>query len=572
MSSILRFSSLFSNSLVKKINNRSVTQVRTYESAKIKHSNYFKSIVGDTHVITEGDEKKKYNIDWTGTYESDCIVCFPNSTYQVSKILSYCNQHNIAVVPQGGLTGLVGGAVGLGKDELILSLARMNQIIEINETDSLLKCEAGCILENLQSLCAKSNLIVPLDLGAKGSCMIGGNIATNAGGLHVVKYGSLQHTVLGLEVVLADGTVLDMMRTSQKDNCGYHLKHLFIGAEGTLGVITKVCLSLSHKPNVTNVLFAKLADFSKVTDLLSASKRILEGSLHAFEFMDAICLTKALRLQAPHLLMNLGETVMPKAPSSSGGGFSGEVCVLIETGGAIESLEQHRLEYFLSEIIEGGLVEDAVLAHDSTQEKALWQIREHIPVALLEMTKQSRPHIHSKLHKFDLSLPLREVPSFLTELEKTLTEVEGFNLHGGKQETRKRGWCRVQFFNFGHAADGNIHLNIISTIKATNEVVDRVKGELIGLEAVPEDLIENAKKDVKETIEKHVYSLISKRKGSISAEHGIGQQKAKILEKLNETRSSEEMSLMRAIKLTLDPKNIMNPGKVLTAESLTPKT
>ena len=209
--------------------------------------------------MTESFDIEKYTIDWTKVYRGGTVVCFPRTTEDVSEILSFCDTHKVGIVPQGGNTGLVGGAVGLAGirgDQLIMSMEKMNSIISIEE--SVLVCEAGCILENLNIECTKRGYIVPLDLGAKGACMIGGNVATNAGGLRVLRYGTLHGTVLGLEVVQADGTVLDMLRTLRKDNCGYHLSHLYIGSEGTLGVITKVAIALALKPNSTAVVWAKV--------------------------------------------------------------------------------------------------------------------------------------------------------------------------------------------------------------------------------------------------------------------------------------------------------------------------
>jgi D-2-hydroxyglutarate dehydrogenase len=231
--------------------------VHTYSPA-YTHVQAIQRIVGEDHVLVGESDMEPYKQDWTETYAGGSLVCFPKSVVEVSELLKYCNANKIGVVPQGGNTGLVGGAVGTSKDELILSLKRMNRVLEVDASAGVVTCEAGCVLELLNSEVAKQGFAIPLDLGAKGSCMIGGNVATNAGGLRVMKYGSLQGNVLGLEVVLADGTVLDMLRTLRKDNCGLHSKHLFVGSEGTLGVITKVSLLLVTKPTYSTVLFAKV--------------------------------------------------------------------------------------------------------------------------------------------------------------------------------------------------------------------------------------------------------------------------------------------------------------------------
>eukprot|EP01038_Epipyxis_sp_PR26KG_P018372 gene18372-25882_t len=223
-----------------------------------EHKKIFENIVGSDNVLS-GDDIDKYTIDWTKNFKGGTLVCLPANTDDVSSILKYCNLHNIAVVPQGGNTSLVGGSVGksIGSGELIISLQRLNHIIEINEESSFITCEAGCILENLNNNLQDYNYQIPLDLGAKGSCMIGGNIATNAGGLRFIKYKSLHANVLGLEVVLANGKVLNMLRSLRKDNVGYSLKNLFIGSEGTLGIITKVSIALATKPKYTNVILTK---------------------------------------------------------------------------------------------------------------------------------------------------------------------------------------------------------------------------------------------------------------------------------------------------------------------------
>ena len=234
------------------------TRARSYKAASA-HIADFQDLIGNENVISDAFDIEKYTVDWTKVYKGGTVVCFPRSTEDVSKILRFCNSNRIAVVPQGGNTGLVGGGVGLSGDEgdqLIMSMEKMCSVKSIDE--SVLICDAGCILENLNIECGKKGYIVPLDLGAKGACMIGGNVATNAGGLRVVRYGTLHGSVLGLEVVQADGTVLDMLRTLRKDNCGYHLPHLFIGSEGTLGVITKVAIALALKPRCTAVVWAKV--------------------------------------------------------------------------------------------------------------------------------------------------------------------------------------------------------------------------------------------------------------------------------------------------------------------------
>jgi D-2-hydroxyglutarate dehydrogenase len=250
--------------------------VHTYSPAS-SHVQAIQRIVGEGHILVGESDMEPYKQDWTRTYAGGSLVCFPQSVVEVSELLKYCNANKIGVVPQGGNTGLVGGAVGTSKEELILSLKRMNRVLELDASAGVVTCEAGCVLELLNSEVAKQGFAIPLDLGAKGSCMIGGNVATNAGGLRVMKYGSLQGNVLGLEVVLADGTVLDMLRTLRKDNCGLHSKHLFVGSEGTLGVITKISLLLVAKPTYSTVLFAKV-----ILHIVVVGKYYLRTALQSF--------------------------------------------------------------------------------------------------------------------------------------------------------------------------------------------------------------------------------------------------------------------------------------------------
>lgn len=215
-----------------------------------------RSLLGKENVLDHDIDK--YTTDWTKSYRGGGVVCLPGNTADVSAVLQYCNNRGIGVVPQGGNTGLVGGAVGRSAQELILSLSRMNRIFEVDADTRVLYCEAGCVLETLMQAAEAKNLVIPLDLGAKGSCMIGGNVSTNAGGLRVIKYGSLHSNVLGLEVVLADGSVVDALRGLRKDNCGYQSAHLFIGAEGTLGVVTKVAIALHSEPARVAVALIKV--------------------------------------------------------------------------------------------------------------------------------------------------------------------------------------------------------------------------------------------------------------------------------------------------------------------------
>uniref|UniRef100_A0A0D9WWC1 Probable D-2-hydroxyglutarate dehydrogenase, mitochondrial n=1 Tax=Leersia perrieri TaxID=77586 RepID=A0A0D9WWC1_9ORYZ len=282
----------------------------TYSVLNSDDVSYFKSILGESGVVQDEDRVAVANVDWMGKYKgASQLLLLPKSSNEVSKILSYCNSRRLAVVPQGGNTGLVGGSVPV-----------------YDEVNGILTCEAGCVLENLSSFVENKGFIMPLDLGAKGSCHIGGNISTNAGGLRFIRYGSLHGNVLGLEVVLADGTVLDMLTTLRKDNTGYDLKHLFIGSEGSLGVVTKIAILTPAKLPSTNVAFLSCNDYISCQKLLLAARRSLGEILSAFEFMDRHCINLAMKyLEGVH-------NPLPVSPYN--------FYVLIETTGSDESYDK----------------------------------------------------------------------------------------------------------------------------------------------------------------------------------------------------------------------------------------
>ncbi|XP_043814438.1 D-2-hydroxyglutarate dehydrogenase, mitochondrial isoform X3 [Manihot esculenta] len=263
---------------------------------------YFKGVLGEKNVVQDEDRLEFVNADWMHKYKgSSRLLLLPTTTDEVSQILKYCNSRHLAVVPQGGNTGLVGGSVPVF-DEVIVSMSSMNNVIDFDEVSGILVCEAGCILENLISFLDNQGFIMPLDLGAKGSCQIGGNVSTNAGGLRLIRYGSLHGTVLGLEAVLANGNVLDMLGTLRKDNTGYDLKHLFIGSEGSLGIVTKVSILTPPKLSSVNIAFLACKDYLSCQRLLLEAKRKLGEILSAFEFLDS----EAMDLGIPEALMRAG--------------------------------------------------------------------------------------------------------------------------------------------------------------------------------------------------------------------------------------------------------------------------
>ncbi|XP_002923192.2 D-2-hydroxyglutarate dehydrogenase, mitochondrial [Ailuropoda melanoleuca] len=369
-------------------------------------------------VITDPEVLEASNVDWLRTVRGcSKVLLRPRTSQEVAHILRYCHERNLAVNPQGGNTGMVGGSVPVF-DEIILSTALMNKVISFHSVSGTLVCQAGCILEELSRYVEERGFIMPLDLGAKGSCHIGGNVATNAGGLRFLRYGSLHGTVLGLEVVLADGTVLNCLSSLRKDNTGYDLKQLFIGSEGTLGVITAVSIQCPPKPRAVNVAFLGCPGFAEVLQTFSTCKGLLGEILSAYEFMDAECMwlvTRHLRLASP----------VQESP----------FYVLIETSGSRAGHDAEKLSDFLDQVLSSGLVTDGTVATDQMKLKALWALRERISEAL------SRD---GYVYKYDLSLPTERLYDLVPDLRARL------------------GSRAKHVVGYGHLGDGNLHLNVTS--------------------------------------------------------------------------------------------------------------
>ena len=440
---------------------------------------------------------QKYNADWTRKYQGrSTIVLRPQSTQEVSSILKYCNERRIAVVPQAGNTGLVGGSVPI-ETEVVLSVEKLNTIQGLDETTGILKCDAGCILQTLQEFAADRGHLVPVDLGAKGTCQIGGNVSTNAGGSYYFRYKSLHANVLGLEVVLADGgRILDLSYSSAnlKDNTGYDMKHLFIGAEGTLGIVTKVALQCPRLPQSRCAAFLACESFEHVTKLLQEAKSHLGEILAAFEFMDAS-------------ILKIVESTGKELPLSDVYPYN----VLIETHGSLEEHDQAKLEKFLDLVLEDGMVVDGILAQNYGQVNEFWNVRE-----------SCNPSIASSgyVYKYDVSLPVEDFPSFSEEMHRRLAPVNS----------------NIVTANWGHCADGNLHFNAVVPNQYEKDP------ELLSI------------------LEPHIFESVLKRGGSISAEHGLGQQKNKYLTMVHDEGKLESM---RAIKQLFDPNGILNPFKFL---------
>ncbi|KAM6916836.1 D-2-hydroxyglutarate dehydrogenase, mitochondrial isoform 1-T1 [Lycodopsis pacificus] len=371
--------------------------------------------------ITDPDLLESCNVDWLKSVRgSSEVLLRPQTTEEVSQILKYCNGRNLAVNPQGGNTGLVGGSVPV-YDEVILSTALMNNILTLDSISGILTCQAGCVLENLSTYLEDRDYIMPLDLGAKGSCHIGGNVATNAGGLRLLRYGSLHGTVLGLEVVLADGRVLDCLATLRKDNTGYDLKQLFIGSEGTLGVITAVSILCPRKPKSVNVVFLGCETFEQLLKTFQLSRGMLGEILSAYEFLDSECM----RLLNTHLKL-------PNPISDC------SFYVVIETSGSDPTHDGEKLHNFLEEAMTSSLVTDGTVATEDSKIKALWSMRERVTEALTH---------EGFTYKYDVSLPVERIYQLVTDMRKHL------------------GDRAKSVVGYGHVGDGNLHLNVTSPVK-----------------------------------------------------------------------------------------------------------
>jgi FAD/FMN-containing dehydrogenase len=449
-------------------------------------------IVGAAHVLTRSEDTAGYFTDWRRQYSARAeAVVRPASTAEVAEVVRACVRESVAIVPQGGNTGLCGGSVPTGRGrEIVLSLGRMRRIRELDPLNDTLTAEAGCVLADVQRAAEDAGRLFPVSLAAEGSCQVGGNLSTNAGGVNVLRYGSTREQVLGLEVVLPDGQVWNGLRALRKDNTGYDLKQLFLGAEGTLGVITAAVLRLHPRPSASATAWVALERPQAAVQLLGLLHERLGDRLSAFELISQNCLDAVLAhardLQAPLAARHPWYVLIEVADS-------GAAAILAE-----------RVERSLAECAERGVLVDAVLAQSGEQARALWRIRETIPEAQFTNVKH------------DVSVPVSRTP----ELIELATE-----------RLRKR-FAPLDIYAFGHVGDGNIHFNVgPAGLLAERSTVNRI-----------------------------VYEVVDELGGSISAEHGLGQLKR---EEIRGHKDALELELMRRIKQALDPKGLMNPGKVL---------
>lgn len=462
------------------------------------------NIVGAANVLTDAADLRPYVEDTRGRYSGTAqLAVRPGSTQEVADILALAQETRLPVIPQGGNTGLVAGGLPLkegGGNEIIVSMSRMNRILDVDPQTNSMTVEAGAILQRIQEAADEADRLFPLSLGAQGSCQIGGNIGTNAGGTGVLAYGNTRDLVLGLEAVLPGGRVWNGLTSLRKDNTGYDLKHLMIGSEGTLGIVTKAVLKLFPKPKGREVAIAATDSPRTALDLFHQARSAAGTGLTAFELMAEIAMAFTLKHAK-----NTG-----RAPIE--GSHPWYVLVEISSGLSAKAARE-TLEAVLADALQAGLILDATIAESGQQQAAFWALRE-------EMSWAQRPEGASIKH--DISVPVGRIPAFIAEADAAV-------------ETIVPG---ARIVNFGHMGDGNLHYNITQPI---------------GWEAA-----EHFAKEPK--INEAVYALVAKHGGSISAEHGIGQMKR---ERLAAVKDPVALDMMRAIKRTLDPAGIMNPGKVI---------
>nr|AGK29856.1 FAD-binding protein [Volvariella volvacea] len=468
---------------------------------------YFSDILSPSSVLSTlppvsspSSDLDLHNTDWMGKYKGHATtVLKPKTTQEVSKIIKRCYERRIGVVPQGGNTGLVGGSIPRN-DELVLSLANMNNVRSFDPVSGILVADAGCILQSLTDYIAPHNHIMPIDLGAKGSCQIGGNVSTNAGGLRLLRYGSLHGTVLGLEVVLPDGTVLDQLTTLRKDNTGYDLKQLFIGAEGTLGIVTGVSILTPPAPQASNNVILALPKFDNVLPLYTTVKRELSEILSAFEFIDRT----AYELAVKH----------GQGRALSDDEVAGAECfVLVETSGGRREHDEEKLQNLLENLLEAEkpLINTGVLSQSPAQFSSLWALREGVTEAVSK---------EGKAYKYDISVPLS---SFQEVVDGTREQLRSKGLLGENAVKHVLG--------YGHVGDGNLHLNIVAASYSP---------------------------EIQAALEPYVYEVVASHRGSVSAEHGIGAMKTNAL---HYSKDPVSIAYMKKIKELFDPRGIMNPGK-----------
>ncbi|MES2298555.1 MAG: FAD-binding oxidoreductase [Pseudomonadota bacterium] len=460
-----------------------------------------RALLGHDYVLTSAPEMAPFLTDWRDRFTGAALaVLRPANTEQVAAVVQACERWRVPIVPQGGRTGLVLGSVpDASGDAIVLSLARMNRVRALDTLNRTITVDAGCILQQVQEAACAQGCLFPLSLAAEGSCTIGGNLSTNAGGTAVLRYGNMRELCLGLEVVTPHGQVWSGLRGLRKDNTGYDLRDLFIGAEGTLGIITGAVLKLFPQPKAAITALVGLPTPRHALELLMQMQQYCGASLTGFELMSAFCL----RLVAAHF---------PDLPEPFTDPHAQYVLLELSSSES-EAHAIDLLERAIGAALAAGTADDAVVATSLAQSQGLWKVREHIPLA------QARA---GKNIKHDVSLPVSRVVEFIEATDARLV----------------RAFPGCQLVCFGHLGDGNLHYNV----------------------APPEGSSHEAFLGNQEAISRIVYDSVDAYGGSISAEHGIGALKR---DELKRYKSEVELGMMRAIKAALDPNGIMNPGKVL---------
>jgi len=463
-----------------------------------------RSVVGDANVLVGDDVRARATHFWNPAPLAAGALVRPASTTEVSAVLAACHASGQSVVTHGGVTGLVDGDRA-GAGDVVLSLERMRDIATVDPVGRTITVDAGCALERVQDAARDAGLAFGLDLGARGSCTIGGNISTNAGGLSVLRHGMMRAQVLGLEAVLADGTVLTSMNRMLKNNAGYDLKQLFIGSEGTLGIVTRAVLRLRAPTRSVQSALVAFERFDQVTDLLARVDGAFGGTLNAYE----VLWNAFYRLNTDP--DNEGSVAAPL-------GRDYPIYAILESRGADPERDAALFEETLATAFEDGLVVDAVVAQSERERADVWHIREHIDIALR----------HDPVFVYDVSLPIVEMERYLIEVERAV----------------RARWPEAVFVAYGHLADGNLHLMVAPQALDTRREADS-PAELEAWHADSDDI---------------VYGPLEAIGGSISAEHGIGLAKRA---HLTRSRTSEEIAMMRSLKRLLDPRGVLNPGKVV---------
>jgi FAD/FMN-containing dehydrogenase len=459
----------------------------------------FAAIVGREHVVTDPDQQLPYLREWRDKYEGrSALVLRPGTTQEVARIMQLAHEHGLAVVPQAGNTGLVGGQIP-HRGEIVVSVARLDRVRHVDAAGMSMTVEAGLTLAQAQAAAEQAGRLFPLSLPSEGSCRIGGNLGSNAGGVGVLAFGNMRQLVLGLEVVLADGQVWNGLKALKKDNTGYDLRDLFIGSEGTLGIVTAAVLKLFPRPAEKATAFVALPGIEATLELFTLAKAACGSGLTAYEFISRRGLDIAGR--------NIPGARVPFP-------ITAPWYALLEVSGAnADGSSERDLEALLGNAAERGIVGDAIIARSLTQAAEVWRLREELP----EAQKAEGASL-----KHDVSVPIARIPDFVTRADALVEQI----CPGARPVP------------FGHFGDGNVHYNVSEPPGFGRDRFLRIGEEITAA----------------------IHDLVVSLDGSISAEHGIGRMKRAELQRF---KSPVELELMRHIKSVFDPNGILNPGKVL---------